>query len=1005
MARRNFLALFLLTSCLVSGQSPRYVLKGQKVTLKKDITGRPDNILWKHNGNKVVEFNGREEYVYDLYKSRVTLDWSSAELNITDLRLEDSGKYELEVSVNKKLEKSHHDMEVLDRVAKPTISCNISNSDNAGTLVCSAEPRQPVHLMTFEWHSQGSVHPGPHLQISLGGKLDDQVYNCTVRNPLTTETAAFTAKDCYTTKSSSAALIVTVIVMSLLLLLLIVGVVILYYCKKQKGCFEKRQTDSTDLTDLEKQKQCFTKGEAVKTDETMPLIDGQPSGKSVGGTPRSSQMPDLNDGGGSSISFTASDQNRADHQNTQSFPSSETPDATQKEDDTNIKITIVEDHFSEAPEKEEGHASNELPAESHDVNQDASSEEKPSTPPASSASDKNKDQPSGFLNWLFPSRTKEADHQNAEASPSSVTLADAGETKEESPTVEDRLSEDPDQEEGHASTSVQNRTDHQNTEASPSSVTLADAAQNKDDVNNKSPTVEDRLSEDPDQEEGHASSQNEDEIKKKITTVKDHFSEAPEKEEGHAPNKSESPAESDDDADVNQDASSEQNYSTASASPASDKNKDQPSGFLNWLFPSRTKEADHQNAEASPSSVTLADAGETKEESPTVEDRLSEDPDQEEGHASTSVQNRTDHQNAEASPSSVTLADAAQNKDDVNNKSPTVEDRLSEDPDQEEGHASSQNEDEIKKKITTVKDHFSEAPEKEEGHAPNKSESPAESDDDADVNQDASSEQNYSTASASPASDKNKDQPSGFLNWLFPSRTKEADHQNAEASPSSVTLADAGETKEESPTVEDRLSEDPDQEEGHASTSVQNRTDHQNTEASPSSVTLADADQNKDDVNNKSPTVEDRLSEDPDQEEGHASSQNEDEIKKKITVAGKLEGHASKESVSSAESANEDTSSEQNSSTAPASPAPDKTMDQHSELISWLLSFRYLFDESCLSQDSDELEGHTSKESVSSAESANEDTSSEKNSTTAPVSSGFVKAQVKKIDSKYQHRW
>ncbi|KAM3608099.1 uncharacterized protein V6R79_019098 [Siganus canaliculatus] len=252
MARRIFLAYVILTTCLVSGQSPRYVLKGQKVILKKDITGRPDNILWTHNGNKVVEFNGREEYVYDPYKTRVSLDWSSAELNISELRLEDSGKYELEVFVNQKLEKSDYDVEIVDRVAKPTISCNISNSDNSGTLVCSAEPRQPVHLMTFEWHSQGSVHPGPHLQISLGGKLDNQVYSCMVRNPLTTETAAFTAKDCHTPKSSSVALSVTAVVISLLLLVLIAGVY--YYChQKRKGCFAHDSQQGVKLTDRSKE--------------------------------------------------------------------------------------------------------------------------------------------------------------------------------------------------------------------------------------------------------------------------------------------------------------------------------------------------------------------------------------------------------------------------------------------------------------------------------------------------------------------------------------------------------------------------------------------------------------------------------------------------------------------------------------------------------------------------------------------------------------------------------
>lgn len=59
-------------------------------------------ILWMHDGNKVVEFNGKEEDVYGPFKHRTTLDWYSAELHLTDLRSEDSGLYELELYMQKK---------------------------------------------------------------------------------------------------------------------------------------------------------------------------------------------------------------------------------------------------------------------------------------------------------------------------------------------------------------------------------------------------------------------------------------------------------------------------------------------------------------------------------------------------------------------------------------------------------------------------------------------------------------------------------------------------------------------------------------------------------------------------------------------------------------------------------------------------------------------------------------------------------------------------------------
>lgn len=66
--------------------------------------------------------------------------------------------------------------------------------------MCSAEPRQP--LMKFEWRTHGGVQPGPELTISLGEEHDDDVHSCSVSNPLSNETATFTAKDCYTGKDA-----------------------------------------------------------------------------------------------------------------------------------------------------------------------------------------------------------------------------------------------------------------------------------------------------------------------------------------------------------------------------------------------------------------------------------------------------------------------------------------------------------------------------------------------------------------------------------------------------------------------------------------------------------------------------------------------------------------------------------------------------------------------------------------------------------------------------------
>ncbi|XP_038570811.1 uncharacterized protein LOC119900125 isoform X3 [Micropterus salmoides] len=73
----------------------------------------------------------------------------------------------------------------------------MEDGSSSATLVCSAEFRQPQSLMKLEWDSHGHVQPGPNFTISLGDKHDDEIYTCRVSNPLSNETATYTAKDCY----------------------------------------------------------------------------------------------------------------------------------------------------------------------------------------------------------------------------------------------------------------------------------------------------------------------------------------------------------------------------------------------------------------------------------------------------------------------------------------------------------------------------------------------------------------------------------------------------------------------------------------------------------------------------------------------------------------------------------------------------------------------------------------------------------------------------------------
>ncbi len=108
--------VFYSSVFLVAGQSPKYVFKGREVILSPGITGHPEDILWKHNGSKLVEFDGQEQQEYDPFKGRITLDWQTAELTITDLKFEDSGDFELEAYINRALHTSQFKIKVIGKL-------------------------------------------------------------------------------------------------------------------------------------------------------------------------------------------------------------------------------------------------------------------------------------------------------------------------------------------------------------------------------------------------------------------------------------------------------------------------------------------------------------------------------------------------------------------------------------------------------------------------------------------------------------------------------------------------------------------------------------------------------------------------------------------------------------------------------------------------------------------------------------------------------------------------
>ncbi|XP_043987230.1 probable elastin-binding protein EbpS isoform X2 [Gambusia affinis] len=298
------IACFSLTCCLVSAQNTKYALVGEKVEFigfnNKEI---PTDILWKHiEGHsvyKVVHFDGSQEKLFGSYEGRVTLDWRSADLSISNLRYEDSGLYDLEIQINNKQMTKRYELIVIDRVTKPTISCEINNastSESAGkaTLLCSLPSHSDQSLLKFQWSTNAKIQSGHMLKIPLRGEFDDHQYNCTVNNPLTQESAVFFAKDCYHETKAQAGLIAGVVVaVILLLIVLLIGV----FCLKKVRSNHKK-------SDVETQSNPGFSKATSGSEEIRVLLDRAPT------LPSKHSLGHLNQGNDTPLDPFQKEQNR-----------------------------------------------------------------------------------------------------------------------------------------------------------------------------------------------------------------------------------------------------------------------------------------------------------------------------------------------------------------------------------------------------------------------------------------------------------------------------------------------------------------------------------------------------------------------------------------------------------------------------------------------------------------------------------------------------------------------
>ncbi|KAM9831153.1 LOW QUALITY PROTEIN: NACHT, LRR and PYD domains-containing protein 3-like [Neosynchiropus ocellatus] len=210
---------------LAAAQKREYILKHDEIQLWPPSLGRMEKIFWRHNGQRVVTFDGSKVYTDYFYQDRIIMDLDTAMLFIRDLRLEDRGEYDLEVWVkdqNHQTRKEYYRWEVTAEVSITSVSCEM-DGDHQATLVCSAESSHP-QLLSYEWSFNRTKHRGSNLTIGLEDEHDEREFTCRVSSPLSEDKATLAARKCY--PGPAVAPTVPIIAGSIVAVLLMVGLLV-----------------------------------------------------------------------------------------------------------------------------------------------------------------------------------------------------------------------------------------------------------------------------------------------------------------------------------------------------------------------------------------------------------------------------------------------------------------------------------------------------------------------------------------------------------------------------------------------------------------------------------------------------------------------------------------------------------------------------------------------------------------------------------------------------------
>lgn len=268
MAQRYLWILLLcLQTCLGADRSDTDVVTligilGELVTFPLNIEKSQQvvNIVWNSETSVAFITPGdagaapKVTVTHQNYKDRINVSSQNYNLEISNLRMEDSGIYKADINT-KTFEgvftttTRRFNLQVFRRLGKPQITQSLMTSLNSTcyvTLTCSVEKEEGN--VTYSWSPLGET--GNVIRISRTPDSQELTYTCTAQNPISNSSDSISAQQlCADTATGLRSRRIGLLsgLAGLFLLILIVPLVLLFLLRKRgEGSFLKPFSKNSD---------------------------------------------------------------------------------------------------------------------------------------------------------------------------------------------------------------------------------------------------------------------------------------------------------------------------------------------------------------------------------------------------------------------------------------------------------------------------------------------------------------------------------------------------------------------------------------------------------------------------------------------------------------------------------------------------------------------------------------------------------------------------------------